>query len=258
MTSIHPTAIVDAKAELADSVEVGPYSVIGPEVQIGANTRIGPHVVVRGPTVLGEENQIYQFASVGEDPQDISFKGEQVRLEVGDRNVIREFCTFNRGTMKDEGVTKVGNDNLFMAYVHLAHDCVVGNHSILANNGSLAGHVVVGDWVILGGFAKVHQFCRLGDHSFLAGDCVARHDVPPYVTVADVPATPKGINVTGLKRRGFTAEQIRNIRNAYKLIYRSNLLLDEAADKLANLADSQPEVKIMADFLARKGRGIAR
>jgi UDP-N-acetylglucosamine acyltransferase len=256
--NIHPTALVAADAELDPSVEVGAYAVIGPGVQVGANTRIGPHAVVQGPTRIGADNQIFQFASVGSAPQDKKYRGEPTRLEIGDRNVIRECVTLNRGTTKDAGVTTIGDDNLFMAYSHVAHDCHVGNQCVLANNATLGGHVQLGDWVIMGGLSGVHQFCKVGPHAFIANNAAVTRDVPPYVMAVGQPAAAHSINSEGLKRRGFTAEQIRNLRNAFRLLYRSGLKLDDATAQLAALAQEQPEVRLIVEFLPQSTRSIVR
>ena len=251
-------ALVSPQAELAADVTVGPFSVIGPQVRIGARTRVAAHVVINGPTTIGSDNVFFQFASIGDAPQDKKYAGEPTRLEIGDRNVFRECCTVNRGTTHDEGVTRVGSDNLFMAYAHVAHDCVVGNHCVLANYAGLAGHVEIDDWVILGGYAGIHQFCKIGMHAFLANNAVATRDVPPYVMVAGSPGEPKGVNGEGLKRRGFTAAQITNIKGAYRVLYRSGLKLTEATAELARLATEQPEVRAFVDFLPRVTRSLVR
>jgi len=256
--SIHECAIVAAEASIADGVEIGPFAVIGPGVSIGAGTTVGPHAVIKGPTAIGRDNRIFQFASLGDDPQDKKYAGEVTRLEIGDRNTIREFCTVNRGTVQDGGITRIGDDNWIMAYVHVAHDCVVGNGTVLANGVTLAGHVAVGDHAVLGGFSGVHQFCSIGAHSFLGMFSGVTRDVPDYVTVSGHPATPHGINAEGLKRRGFSAGQIRNIRNAYRLLYRSGLKLDEAQARLAELAGSQPELAPLVRFLKASRRSIVR
>lgn len=255
---IDPRAIVDPGAHLAEDVTVGPYTIIGPDVEIGAGTWIGPHVVIKGPTRIGRDNKIYQFASIGEGPQDKKYAGEPTRLEIGDRNVIREYATLNRGTVQGGGVTRVGNDNLIMAYVHIAHDCQVGNGTIFANAASLAGHVTVGDMAILGGFAIVHQFCRIGAHSFCAMGSAINRDVPPYVMVAGHMAEPHGINSEGLKRRGFSPQTIQQIRRMYKLIYKSKLRLEEALEQGRPLAAECPEVALMLDFIKNSVRGIVR
>jgi UDP-N-acetylglucosamine acyltransferase len=256
--NIHPTALVAPDAELDSSVEVGAYAVIGPGVQIGANTRIGPHAVIQGPTRIGVDNQVFQFAAVGSAPQDKKYRGEPTRLEIGDRNVIRECVTLNRGTTKDAGVTTIGNDNLFMAYSHVAHDCRIANQCVLANNATLGGHVHLGDWVIMGGLSGVHQFCKVGAHAFIANNAAVTRDVPPYVMAVGQPAAAHSINSEGLKRRGFTAEQIRNLRNAFRLLYRSGLKLDDATAQLAALAEEQPEVRLIVEFLPQSTRSIVR
>ena len=255
---IDPRAIIDPKAELAGDVHIGPYSIIGPQVVIGAGTWVGPHVVINGPTRIGRDNKIFQFSSLGEMPQDKKYQGEPTWLEIGDRNVIREFCTFNRGTVQGGGVTRLGHDNWIMAYVHLAHDCLIGNQTIFANNASLAGHVVVEDQVILGGFTQVHQFCTLGAHSFTAFGSGITKDVPPYVMVAGHPAAPHGLNVEGLRRRGFSSETIAQLRRAYKFLYRSNLILKDAMEQMRALAEETPEVGEMIRFLEKSSRGIIR
>ncbi len=255
---IHATAIVSPDAELAPDVSVGPYSIIGPQVRIGAGTVIGPHVVIRGPTTLGAGNRIFQFASIGDDPQDKKFGGEETRLEIGDRNTIREYCSINRGTAQDAGVTRVGNDNWLMAYTHIAHDCQVGNGVIMSNNATLAGHVHVEDQVILSGFCAVHQFCRIGAHAFVGGLSGVTRDVLPFMMVAGHPPEPRGINQEGLKRRGFGPEQLRNLKEAYRILYRSGLRLVEAREQLAALAVNQPEVRAIVEFLDRSERSIVR
>jgi len=254
--TIHPTAIIDPSAKLAPNVSVGPYSVIGPRVEIGEGTWIGPHVVIQGPTKIGCDNKIYQFASVGEIPQDMKFQGEETFLEIGDRNVIRECCTINRGTAQDKSLTKIGNDNLFMAYVHIAHDCIIGNHVIFSNNASLAGHVIVEDHVIFGGFSGVFQFCRIGAHSFVSTNAVVIKDVPPYVKVSGYYAKPYGLNVIGLQRRGFTEDVLLELRRAYKVLYRNGLSL---ADALLSLKSHVlPEVQQLVTFIEQSQAGIVR
>ncbi len=255
---IHPTAIIDPQAKLAADVEVGPYSIIGPGVEIGEATRIGPHVVVAAHTWIGARNTIYQFCSIGEAPQDKKYGGEPTRLEIGDDNTIREFCTINRGTTQDLGVTRVGNHNWIMAYVHLAHDCQVGNHTIFANNAQLAGHVVVGDYAILGGFTVVHQFCRIGIHSITAMGTILLQDLPPYVTASGNTAQPHGINAEGLKRRGYAVEAIAEIKRAYKILYKAGLSFDAARAQIAEAAASCAELQPLADFLTVPGRGVIR
>jgi UDP-N-acetylglucosamine acyltransferase len=239
-------------------VEVGPFAVIGDDVEIGRGSRVDAHAVVRGPTTIGVDNHIYSFASIGDDPQDKKYKGERTRLAIGDRNTIREGCTINRGTVQDQGVTTVGSDNWIMAYAHIAHDCVVGNHTIFANNASIAGHVHVGDYVILGGFTAVHQFCRIGAHSLTCMFSYVTKDSPAYTTVSGRPAEPRGVNAEGLKRRGFTATQIRNIREAYRTVYRQALKLDEAIAALEELLPDQPELELFVASLREGSRGLAR
>jgi UDP-N-acetylglucosamine acyltransferase len=255
---IDARAIVSPQAQLAPDVTVGPFSIIGPDVQIGRGTIVGPHAVINGPTVIGADNRIFQFASIGDAPQDKKYKGEPTRLEIGDRNVFRESCTVNRGTTHDKGVTRIGSDNLFMAYSHVAHDCQVGSHTVFANCAALGGHVEVGDWVTLGGLTAVHQWCKVGPHAFLAGGAIVTRDVPPYVMVAGNPAIPHAVNSEGLKRRGFTEEQIRNVREAYRIIYRSDLKLADAMEKLRALGATQPEVRMFAEFIASSTRSIVR
>lgn len=255
---IHQTAIIHSGANIAADVEVGAYTVIGPQVEIGAGTRIGPHVVVTGHTRIGKNNRIYQFSSLGEVPQDKKYAGEATRLEIGDDNTIREFCTLNIGTSQDAGVTRVGNDNWIMAYVHLAHDCQVGNHTIFANNAQLAGHVLVGDYAILGGFTAVHQFCHIGAHSITGIGTTVLQDIPPYVTASGNTAKPYGINAEGLKRRGFSADTITRIKRAYKTLYKSGLTLEQAKQEISAQLAECPELKLLVDFLAGSARGIIR
>ncbi|MDH4106726.1 MAG: acyl-ACP--UDP-N-acetylglucosamine O-acyltransferase [Gammaproteobacteria bacterium] len=256
--SIHPTAIVAESAKLAADVEIGPFTIIGDQVEIDSGTRIDSHVVINGPTRIGRDNHIYQFASIGDDPQDKKYADEPTRLEIGDRNTIREYCTISRGTVQDQGITSIGNDNWIMAYVHIAHDCRVGNNTIFANNATLAGHVTVGDWVIFAGFSGAHQFCHVGAHSFLGMYSGTNRDVPAYTMVAGQPAEPRGINSEGLKRRNFSAEQIRNIKNAYRVVYRKGLKLTEAIEELETLVASQPELRIFIESLQVSERGILR
>ena len=258
MAGIHPTAIVHPGARLGRDVEIGAYSLVGEHVEIGDGTRIGPHVVIDGHTRIGAANRIFQFCSVGEEPQDKKYAGEPTRLEIGDHNVIREFCTLNTGTAQDTGVTRLGDHNWIMAYVHVAHDCVVGHHTIFANNATLAGHVHVDDYAILGGFTGVHQFCRIGAHVITGIASVVRQDVPPFLTVAGNPLAPHGVNSEGLKRRGFSAESLAGLKRSYRLLYRSGLTLAEAQAAIANEAEALPELKPMVDFLAVSGRGIVR
>ncbi|MEW8508800.1 MAG: acyl-ACP--UDP-N-acetylglucosamine O-acyltransferase [Candidatus Thiodiazotropha sp.] len=255
---IDPRAVVDPGAELDEGVSVGPFSIIGDGVKIAAGTVIGPHVVVGGPTEIGRDNRIYQFASIGEDPQDMKYAGEPTRLEIGDRNVIREFATLHRGTTQDQGVTRIGNDNLLMAYIHVAHDCILDDHIIMANAASLGGHVHIDCHAILGGFTKVHQFCRVGAHSFSGMGSAIGMDLPPYVMASGQPAKPHGINREGLSRRGFSKETIQQIRRAYKLIYHSNKRLEEARDGIDAMLRDTPELETLSEFLKIKGRGILR
>ena len=255
---IDPRAIVHINAELAPDVKVGPYSIIGPDVQIDAGSEIGPHVVINGPTTIGRDNIIYQFASIGEDPQDKKYADELTRLEIGDRNVIREFCTMHRGTQQDQGVTLIGNDNLFMAYTHVAHDCVVGNHVIMANGASIAGHVHVDDHAILGGFTLVHQFTQIGEFSFAAMGSAITQDVPPYVMVGGRPTRPHGINSVGMERNGKSPEVIRQIRKAYKILYKNNLRLEDAIEEMEDMAGESNELSNMVSFLRNVTRGILR
>ena len=255
---IDPRAVIDPDAELEEGVSVGPFSVIGAGVKIGRGTEIGPHVVIKGPTRIGRDNRIFQFASVGEDPQDKKYAGEPTILEIGDRNVIRECATLHRGTVQDQGVTRIGSDNLFMAYIHVAHDCVIGDSIIMANGASLGGHVQIGDWAILGGFTMVHQFGRIGAHSFCGMGSAVSMDLPPFVTVAGQPAKPHGINSEGLRRRGFSAEDIRQIKRAYKLIYMSKLRLEDARAEIGQMMQQTPALAVLHDFLGQSGRGILR
>jgi UDP-N-acetylglucosamine acyltransferase len=255
---IHSTAIISDKATIADDVEIGPYTIIGDDVTIASGTRIDSHVVINGPTTIGEDNHIYQFASVGDDPQDKKYANEPTRLVIGDRNTIREFCTVSRGTTQDLGETRIGDDNWIMAYVHIAHDCVVGDKTIMANNTTLAGHVHVGDWVICGGFSGIHQFCRIGAHAFLGMYCGVNRDVPAYTMVSGQPAVARGINSEGLKRRDFSAEQIRNIKNAYRITFRQGKRKEEAIEEVAALVPSQPELALFLESLRSSERGLAR
>lgn len=255
---IHPTAIIDKSSQIAEGVKIGPYSIIGPDVQIGAGTEIASHVVIKGPTKIGKNNRIFQFASVGEEPQDKKFHGESAVLEIGDNNLIRENVTINRGTEQGGGITKIGNNNWIMAYVHIAHDCIVGNDNIFANNASLAGHVLIDDFVILGGFTLISQFNYIASHSFSAMGSVISRNVPPYVLVSGHMAKPVGINSEGLKRRGFTDGQIKHIRHAYKLIYRSGLKIEQAAKEIQAIEQEQNELDIFTDFLAKQEGGIIR
>ena len=262
MSKIHSTAIIAKEASLDSSVEVGAYSIIGPHVQIGPGTKIGPHVVLEGHTKIGSDNTFFQFSSIGAAPQDKKYAGEPTLLEIGDRNTIREFCTFNLGTVQDGGITRIGNDNWLMAYVHIAHDCQVGNNTIFANNASLAGHVEVGDWVILGGFAGVHQFCKIGAHAMLGMNTSLTQDVPPFLILSGNPAAAHGLNIEGLKRRGFAREQINGIRQAYKLLYKSGLTLEQAKTAMLEAQSEHPlaqqYIQQMLSFLDSSTRGIVR
>ncbi len=255
---IHSTAVIDSSAEIGSNVEIGPYSVIGANVTLADNCKIGPHVVIKGPTTIGRDTQIFQFASIGEIPQDKKYQGEATRLEIGERNMIREGCTLNRGTVQDKAVTRIGDDNWIMAYVHIAHDCEVGNHTILANNVALAGHVSVDDYAILGGFTLVHQFCHIGSHSFSAMGSAISKDLPPFVMVSGNLAKPHGLNSEGLKRRGFSAEELKNIKQAYKILYRSGNTLEEAKQAMEPLAQASPNVATLLRFLQGVTRGIVR
>lgn len=255
---IHPTAIIDSRAELADDVFVGPFTVIGADVSIDSSTVIGPHVVIKGPTTIGKQNRIYQFASVGEDPQDKKYASEVTHLVIGDRNTIREFTTLHRGTQQDHGLTQIGSDNLFMAYTHVAHDCVIGDHVIMANGASLAGHVRLNSHAILGGFTLVHQFTQIGQYSFAAMGSAITQDVPPFIMVGGRPTRPHGINSVGMERNGISAEDIRLIRKAYKMIYKMNLRLEDAIDQMEDIAGDSNEVSVMVSFLRNVSRGILR
>jgi UDP-N-acetylglucosamine acyltransferase len=258
LSLIDSRAVIDPRAQLEETVEVGPFAVIGKDVRIGGGTCIGPHAVIKGPTRIGRDNRIFQFASVGEDPQDKKYAGEPTRLEMGDRNVVREGATIHRGTIQDAGTTRIGNDNLFMAYIHVAHDCRIGNHVIMANAASLGGHVLIHDWAILGGFTIVHQFCHIGAHSFCAMGTVLTMDVPPFVTVAGHPAKSSGINAEGLRRRGFGAKAILDIKRGYKLLYKSQMKLEDAVQAIRSLAGNSAELSLLADFAAHSERGIVR
>ena len=262
MSLVHPTAIIDPGARIDPSVRVGAYTVIGPEVTIGANTHIGPHVVIEGHTTIGEENRIFQFASIGGIPQDMKYRQEPTRLEIGDRNTIREYVTINLGTVQDVGVTRVGNDNWIMAYVHIAHDCQIGNNTIFANGIQLAGHVHIGDWVVLGGLTIIHQFCRVGAHAMTGGATRLSQDIPPFVMVAGSPPSAHGINVEGIKRRGFTSEQIAEIRQSYRVLYSSGLSFEEAKQALVaeeeKSAHAKEHINVFRTFLDTVTRGIVR
>jgi len=255
---IHPQAIVHPEASLGENVYIGAFTVIGPAVEIGDETWIGPHVVINGPARFGRRNKIYQFSSLGDAPQHLGYAGEPTRLEIGDDNTIREYCTFNRGTIAGGGTTHIGNNNFFMAYCHVAHDCKIGDHTIFANCASLAGHVSVGDYAFLGGFTVVHQFCRIGAHCITALGTVTFKDIPPYVTAAANPARPHGINTRGLKRREFSAGSIGALREAYKLVYKSGLKLKEAISELETLAGQCHEVAQLVSFIESSERGVIR
>ena len=253
---IHSTAIIDPSAIIGKDVQIGPYSVIGPRVEIGADTWVGPHVVINGPTKIGRDNRIFQFSSIGEITQDLKYKGEETFLEIGDHNIIREFCTVNRGSVQDKSITRIGNHNLLMAYVHIAHDCIIGNHVVFSNNASLAGHVVIEDHVVLGGFSGVFQFCRVGAHSFISTNSVVIKDVPPYVKVSGYYAKPFGLNTVGLQRRGFTAEAVTELKRAYRIIYRNGLTVANALNELKALIS--PEVQQLIQFIENSSAGIVR
>jgi UDP-N-acetylglucosamine acyltransferase len=255
---IDARALVSPEARVHETAYVGPYAIIGADVEIGANTRIEGHAFVKGPTTIGELNHIFQFASIGDDPQDKKYRAEPTRLVIGNGNTIREYCTINRGTVQDQGVTRVGDDNWLMAYTHIAHDCVVGDHTIFANNASIAGHVHVDDYAILGGFTAVHQFCRLGANSFCALFSSVTKDVPAWVTVSGQPAEPRSINAEGLKRRGFTDAEVRSAKDAYKILYRQGLTLEEAIDALSGRLATEPVLKPFVESLRAGTRGLVR
>lgn len=255
---IHPQAIVEPGAKLAEDVVVGPWSYIGNDVEIGAGTIIEPHVVIKGPTKIGDNNHFYSFSTVGEDTPDLKYKGEQTWLRIGSNNVIRENVTIHRGTVQDRGETVIGNNNLLMAYVHIGHDSVLGDNIIMVNNASLAGHVYVGDWAVLSGFTLVHQFCHIGAHSFSGMGTAIGKDVPAYVTVSGAPAQAKTINVEGLRRRGFSSEAISSIRRAYKIIYRQQLTVDMALERLQQTMGNVPEIEVLVNSLEQSRRGIVR
>jgi UDP-N-acetylglucosamine acyltransferase len=255
---IHPSSVIDPAAVIGDNVEIGPFCVVGADVVIGDGCVLNSHVVLKGPTVLGRNNHIFQFATVGEATPDLKFKGEKTRLVIGDNNVIREGVTIHRGTVQDRSETTIGNNNLIMAYAHIGHDCVIGNNTIMVNNAAIAGHVVVGDWAILAGFALVHQFCHIGAHSFCGMGTAINKDVPAYVTVFGNPAEAKAINQEGLKRRGFSNEAIQVIKKAYKLVYRSGLTLIDVMPELEALAAEYPEVALFVDSIQQSSRGIVR
>jgi UDP-N-acetylglucosamine acyltransferase len=256
--SVHPTAIVAPGAKLHTTVEVGPYAVIGPQVEIGAGTMVGPHAVIEGRTRLGERNKVFQFASVGAQPQDLKYAGEDSALEIGNENLIREFTTLHKGTTGGGGVTRIGNRNLFMAYAHVAHDCQVGSGCVLANAATLGGHVEIGDHVILGGLAAVHQFTRIGQHAFVAGGAMVVMDVPPFCTAQGDRAELAGINSIGLARHGFSEEQIGRVKEAYRILFRSKLPLEEAVERLRTELGDEPEIKALLTFVTTSQRGITR
>jgi len=258
IAGIHPTALVDAGARISGDVDIGAYSIVGPDVAIGAGTRIGPHVVVTGRTVIGARNRIFQFASVGEIPQDRKYGGEPTATVIGDDNVIREFVTIHAGTAQDRGVTTIGNGNWFLAYTHVAHDCVVGDATTFSNNAQIAGHVTIGDYAVLGAYAGVHQFCRVGAHAMVAAGAIVLQDVPPFVTVSGYPAKPAGTNNEGLRRRGFSAADIATVRRAYKTLYREALPLEQARTALARAASDAPLLAPLVAFLETSNRGIVR
>lgn len=255
---IHPTAIIDAKAEISDTATIGPYVVIGPNVTVGPESIIEPHVVIRGPTTIGARNHIYQFSTVGEATPDLKYHDEPTELVIGNDNIIRENVTIHRGTVQDRGITQLGDHNLIMAYVHVGHDSIVGNNTILVNNTALAGHVVVGDWAILSGYTLVHQFCKIGAHSFSGMGTAIGKDVPAFVTVAGSPAEAKTINSEGLRRRGFSSHTLAELRRAYKIIYRQGLTLDNAVQRLEGMVKETPELQMLIDSLSNSERGIVR
>lgn len=257
-TSIHPTAIVDPKAEIAEGVEISAYAIIGADVSIDSGTWVGPHTVIEGPTKIGKDNRIYQFASIGADPQDKKYNNEPTEMIIGDRNVIREFCTFNRGTAQDIGKTVLGDDNWIMAYVHLAHDCVVGNNTIFANNATLAGHVEIDDYAILGGFTLIHQFCRIGKYAFTGMGTSIAKDVPPYVMAFGAPGIPRGINKEGLKRNQFEKEAIDRIKDCYRHLYRQDLSLKDAIQSMRDEYADAPEIAELISFCESSQRGLIR
>ena len=262
MPRIHSTALVDRTSELADDVEVGPYSIVGARVRIGAGTVLGPHVVISGRTTIGRGNRFFPFCSIGGAPQDKKYAGEDTELVIGDGNTVRECCTISLGTTQGGGVTRIGSDNWIMAYAHIAHDCVVGDHTILANNATLAGHVTVGDWVVIGGLSAVHQFCSVGPHAMAGGGSIVLRDIPPYVMCNGNPAEPHGINTEGLKRRGFEAETINLLRRAYRLLYKEGMTTVEAVSALAAMAAEHPvsagAIGLLKDFVSNSQRGIIR
>ena len=255
---IHDSAVVSTSARVHEDVSIGPYSIVGDDVEIGSGTRIESHVVLKGPCIIGRDNHIFQFASIGDDPQDKKYGGEPTRLVIGDRNTIREYCTINRGTVQDREETRVGNDNWIMSYVHIAHDCIIGDQTIFANNTTLGGHVHIGDWAILGGFTAVHQFCHIGKHSFTSIFTAVTKDLPAYVLASGRPAVPRGINTEGLKRRGFSVGQISNIREGYRILYRQGLKLEDAVKKLEKRAETQQEIVVLLESVRASSRGVIR
>jgi UDP-N-acetylglucosamine acyltransferase len=255
---IHPTAVVDPAARIAADVLIGPYTVIGEGVEIDAGSCVGAHVVIHGSTRIGSNNRIFQFASLGDEPQDKKYRGEPTRLEIGSGNTIREYVTINRGTVQDDGVTRLGDDNWIMAYVHIAHDCRIGSHTVMANNATLAGHVHVGDYVTLGGASLVHQFCHIGEHAFTAYGARIKKNVPPFVMVSEGKARPRGLNVEGLKRRGFSEQRIRLLKDAYRILYRSGLTLEQSIEQLRQLEEDSPDVMRLREFLEGCDRSIVR
>jgi UDP-N-acetylglucosamine acyltransferase len=258
MNRIHEKALVDPAAEIADDVEIGPFSVIGPKVRIGPGSWVGPHVVITGRTTIGKNTRIFQFASMGEEPQDKKYDGEDTELIIGDDNTIRELCTFSRGTIQGDGKTIIGNNNWIMACVHIAHDCQLGDNIIMANNASLAGHVTVGNWAILSGYSLIHQFCTVGEHSFTSFASHVNQSIPPYVTVSGEKAKARGVNIEGLKRRGYSKDQIQQVRRAYRVLYRSDLPLEEARRKLDEMAAEHDEIKPWVDFLETTEKSFIR
>jgi UDP-N-acetylglucosamine acyltransferase len=255
---IHESAVVSDRARVHEDVSIGPYSIIGADVEVGSGTRIGSHVVLKGPSVIGRNNHIFQFTSIGDDPQDKKYAGEPTQLVIGDGNTIREYCSINRGTVQDEGVTRLGSDNWIMAYSHIAHDCVIGNHTVFANNATLGGHVHIGDWAILGGVTTVHQYCHIGAHTFTGILTAVTKDIPAYVVASGRPAVPRGINAEGLKRRGFSSDQISNVREAYRILYRQGLNLEEAVQTLEKRAENQEEVAAFLESVRENSRGLIR
>lgn len=258
MSGIHPTALVDPKAEIADDVEIGAFSIVGPKVKIDSGSWIGPHVVVTGRTSIGKNTRIFQFASIGEEPQDKKYAGEDTELIIGDNNTIRELCTFSRGTVQGTGKTILGNDNWIMASVHIAHDCILGDNIIMANNASLAGHVEVGDWAILSGYSLIHQFCSVGEHSFTSFASHVNQSIPPYVTVSGEKAKARGVNTEGLKRRGYSSEQVQQVRRAYKILYRSGLTMEQAKTELMAMAKDSSEIEPLVRFLNTTEKSMIR